>query len=99
MPPAAMQDGVPMNFNPNPPSTFLQRPSASDSNNPQQILGGPRGQPFTGNPMEPPPSNPIPQWGSEVMKGFGKFGETLGGYGDMLGGLGEQIGGFVEQLG
>ena len=65
----------------------------------QQILGGPRGQPFTGSPMEPPPSNPIPQWGSEVMKGFGKFGETLGGYGEQMGGFGEQLGGFGEQLG
>ena len=65
----------------------------------QQILGGPRGQPFTGNPMEPPPSNPIPQWGSEVMKGFGKFGEQLGGYKEQMGGFGEQLGGFGEQLG
>jgi len=66
----------------------------------QQILGGPKGQhPFTGNPMEPPPSNPVPQWGSEVMKGFGKFGEQLGGYGEQMGGFGEQLGGFGEQLG
>ena len=66
----------------------------------QQILGGPKGQhPFTGNPMEPSPSNPVPQWGSEVMKGFGKFGEQLGGYGEQMGGFGEQLGGFGEQLG
>jgi hypothetical protein len=60
--------------------------------------GGPRKWPPRGNPFAPPPSNPIPQWGSEVMKGFGEFGETLGGYGEQLGGFGEQLGGFGNQI-
>jgi len=80
------------------------------------LLGGPRGgQPFTGNPMAPPP-NPIqsPQHGfnqfGEQLTGFGEqlggyeeqmggFGETLGGYGEQLGGFEEQLGGFGQQMG
>ena len=67
----------------------------------QQILGGPRGQPFTGNPMEPPP-NPIqsPQHGfNQFGEQLTGFGETLGGYKEQMGGFGEQLGGFGEQLG
>ena len=62
----------------------------------QNLLGGgPRGgQPFTGNPMAPPP-NPI----QSPQHGFNQFGEQLTGFGEQLGGYEEQMGGFGEQLG
>ena len=61
----------------------------------QNLLGGPRGGTWTGNPMAPPPSNPI----QSSQHGFNQFGEQLTGFGEQLGGYEEQMGGFGEQLG